>query len=325
MTQNDKKLLSLVFLSYYSGNRAHRCYEKLGSLLRREGIPFELIIIDDGSKDDSYRHAVELERQHDNVRAFRLSRNFGSYYASFAGLSLCRGACAMPICDDEQQPYQTVVDMYRLWERGYKIVIPFRKSRDDSRISRFLSNAFYWVMNSLSEVRYPPGGADTFLIDREVLDILNTQIHPRNTSTIAEVLRLGFDPYFCEYERPLGLNKNKSRWTFRKKIRLAKDNFFSASTFPIKLISAMGAIAFGLSLLMGAFYTYIVAFGNKTFWGRPIPGWTSIVVLIFAFGGLILLSLSMIAEYIWRIYEEVKARPGYIIRSKKGENPDEVD
>ena len=322
---NDKKMLSIVLASYYSGDRARLCYEKLGQLLEAEKIPFELIVMDDGSKDDSYVNALKLEKAHENVRAYRLSRNYGSFYSTFAGLSLCRGACAMPICDDEQQPYQTVVDMYRLWERGHKIIIPFRKSRADSKIRSFLSNAFYWVMNSLSEVRYPPGGADTFFLDREVLDILTTQIHPRNTSTIAEVLRLGFDPYFYEYERPLGLNKNKSRWTLRKKIRLAKDNFFSASTFPIKAISIMGAIAFGLSVLMGTFYTYIVAFGNKTFWGRPVPGWTSIVVLIFAFGGLILLSLSMIAEYIWRIYEEVKARPGYIIRSKEGESTDGVD
>lgn len=320
MTQNDKKLLSLVFLSYYSGNRAHRCYEKLGSLLRREGIPFELIIIDDGSKDDSYRQAVELERQHDNVRAFRLSRNFGSYYASFAGLSLCRGACAMPICDDEQQPYETIVDMYRLWEKGHKIVVPYRTDRDDAWLSRIFSSAFYAVMNKLADVQYPPGGADLFFIDREVINILNTRIHPINTSSIAEVLRLGFDAYFYPYHRPLGLNKNRSRWTFRKKLRLAKDNFFSASTFPIKLISLMGSVSFCLSVLAGSFYAYIILFGNRVFWGLEIPGWTFLVVLILAFGGLILLSLSMIAEYIWRIYEEVKARPGYIICKKENPN-----
>ena len=276
---NRDKMLSIVLPSYYSGDRARLCYEKLGKLLAEEKIPFEMIIIDDGSKDDSYAYAVKLEQAHDNVRAYRLSRNYGSFYAGFAGLSLCRGACAMPICDDEQQPYKTVVDMYRLWEKGHKVIIPFRKSRNDSKISKAFSNAFYWVMNNLSEVRYPPGGADTFFIDREVLDVLNNRIHPCNTSTIAEVLRLGFDPYFYEYERPLGLNKNKSRWTFRKKIRLAKDNFFSASTFPIKLISVIGTVAFFISVLMGSFYTYVFTFGNKTFWSHPVPGWTTIVVL----------------------------------------------
>ena len=317
---NNDKLLSVVFLSYYSGDRVHRCYDKLGSLLNKEGIPFEFIVMDDGSKDDSYQQALLLEKSQANVRAYRLSRNFGSNYSVFAGLSLCRGACAMPMVDDEQQPYETVVEMYRLWEKGHKIVIPCRKDRADSCVSRFFSNAFYGMMNGLSEVKFPPGGADLFFIDREVLDIINNRIHPRNTSAIAEILRLGFAPYFYEYIRPLGLNKNKSRWTFKKKWRLAKDNFFSASTFPIRVISVMGTVAFGLSTLMGLFYAYIVLFGNKEFWGRPVPGWTSIVIFIFAFGGLILLSLSMIAEYIWRIYEEVKARPGYIIRRKEGED-----
>ena len=322
---NQDKMLSITFGSYYSGDRAFKCYEKLGKLLDQEKIPFELIIIDDGSKDDSYAYALKLEREHDNVRAYRLSRNYGSFYSGFAGLSLCRGACVVPICDDEQQPYHTIVDMYRLWEKGHKVIIPYRKSRGDSKIGKFFSNAFYWIMNHLSEVQYPPGGADTFFIDREVVDIINSRIHPCNTTTVAEVLRLGFDPYFYEYERPIGLNKGKSRWTLRKKVRLALDNFFSSSTFPIKLISAMGFISFGFSLLMGMFYVYLFLFGNRTFWGRPVPGWTSLVVLIFAFGGLILLSLSMIAEYIWRIYEEVKARPGYIIRSKEGESVDGTD
>ena len=318
------KTLSVVFLSYYSGDRVHRCYDKLGSLLDKEGIPFEFIVMDDGSNDDSYQQALLLERSHANVRAYRLSRNFGSNYSLFAGLSKCEGACVMPMVDDEQQPYETVVAMYRLWESGHKVVIPCREDRADSKISSLLSNTFYAIMNRLSEVQYPPGGADLFLLDREVADILNTRIHPRNTSGIAEVLRLGFEPYFYKYKRPLGLNKNKSRWTFRKKWRLAKDNFFSASTFPIRLISFMGAVAFCFSIAAGVFYTYIMLFGNKKFWNIAVPGWASIIVLIFAFGGLILLSLSMIAEYIWRIYDEVKGRPGYIIRSKDGEEANDV-
>lgn len=311
------KKLSIIFLSYYSGNRVWRCYERLGTLLAKERIPFEFIVMDDGSKDDSYLQARALESKYDNVCAYRLSRNYGSNYSLLAGLTKCHGACAMPMVDDEQQPYETVVAMYRLWEQGHKIIIPYRKSRDDAFMSRFLSNSFYAIMNRMTDVKYPPGGADLFFLDREVVDILNAQIHPRNTSGIAEVLRLGFNPYFYAYERPLGLNKNKSRWTFRKKWRLAKDNFFSASTFPIRLIAFFGGVSFGASLLAGVFYAYIVLFGNRQFWGAPVPGWTSLVVLILAFGGLILLSLSVLAEYVWRIYDEVKARPGYIIREKE--------
>ena len=312
---NDK-MLSLILLSYYSQDRIERCYDRVSELLNRENIPFEFIVMDDGSKDRSYDMALALEKKHSNVHAYRLSRNYTSHYSIFAGLSVCSGACAMPMVDDEQQPYQTIVDMYRLWEQGHKIIIPHRISRDDPPVSKLLSQLYYSFMNRFSEVKYPEGGADLFFIDREVIDILNTRIHPINTSSISEVLRLGFDPYFYGYERPLGLNKNRSRWTFRKKWRLAKDNFFSASTAPIRLITFLGGFSFALSIAGSVFYTYIALFGNHQFWGKQVPGWTSIILLIAFFGGMIMLSLGIIAEYVWRIYEEVKARPGYIIRKK---------
>lgn len=316
------KKLSLILLSYYSKDRIERCYSRIRELLDTERIPFEFIVMDDGSKDESYALALELEKRHDNVRAYQLSRNYTSHYSVFAGLSVCSGACAMPIVDDEQQPYQTIVEMYRLWEQGHKVIIPHRISRNDPLVSKCFSQCFYLLMNHFSEVKYPSGGADLFFIDREIIDILNERIHPINTSSIAEVLRLGFDPYFYGYERPLGLNKNKSRWSFRKKLRLAKDTFFSSSTFPIMLINRIGLITFVLSILMLLFYCFIALFGDRIYWKLNVPGWTSIIVAIFFFGGMIMLSLGVIAEYIWRIYEEVKARPGYIIRQKtsiKGE------
>ena len=313
-------LLSIILLSYYSRERIERCFDKLSQLLDRERIPFEFIVIDDGSRDDSYQMALELEKKHSNVRAYQLSRNYTSHYSVFAGLSVCKGACAMPMVDDEQQPYQTVVDMYRLREQGEKIIIPYRLNREDPWLSKFFSLTFYRIMNAFSDIKYPVGGADLFFIDREIIDILNTRIHPINTSSIAEVLRLGFNPYYYAYERPLGLNQKKSRWTFRKKLLLAKNNFFSASTFPIQLITYTGLLFFCLSFLAIIFYTYIALFGNQNFWGVRIPGWTSIIILIAFFGGMIMLALGVIAEYIWRIYEEVKGRPGYIIRSKDGDD-----
>ena len=319
MDNRNEKLLSLIFLSYYSGERIPKGYNAIKEVLEKEHIPFEFIVMDDGSKDDSYKIACDLERQHDNVRAYRLSRNYGSHYSIFAGLSICTGACAMPMVDDEQQPYHTIVDMYRLWESGHKVIIPYRQSRQDAWTKTVFSNLYYRIMNSLSTVKYPVGGADLFFVDREVIDIINSRIHPINTSSITEVLRVGFDPYFYGYERPLGLNKNKSRWSFRKKLQLAKDTFFSSSTFPIMLINNIGLAAFVLSLLMGFFYLYIKLFGNDSFWGLRVPGWTSIILIVMFFGGLIMLSLGVIAEYIWRIYDEVKNRPGYIIRRKEND------
>ena len=172
-------------------------------------------------------------------------------------------------------------------------------------------------MNFISDIQYPMGGADVAMIDREVIDIINTRIHPRNTMFIAEVLNLGFSPYFYPYERPVGLNEGKSRWTFRKKMKLAKDSIFAASTFPVKCISFIGRMSCLIAIIAFVFYFYIVAFGNHSFWGITVPGWASIFLLILLLGGIVLLALGVVAEYMWRIYDEVKDKPGYIIKKKE--------
>ncbi|RNA60765.1 glycosyltransferase [Chryseobacterium nematophagum] len=309
------KKLSLILLSYYSEFRILKVYETVKKLLSHHNIPFEFIIIDDGSKDNSYKIALELEQRETNVRAFQLSKNYTSHYSIFAGLSLSTGACALPIVDDEQQPYETIVDMYNIWLRGEKIIIPHRITRNDHWKSRLFSETYYKIMNRLTEVQFPTGGADLFLIDREIIDILNTRIHPRNTSTVIEILRLGFSPYFYGYNRPIGINE-KSRWTAKKKWRLAKDTFFSSSSFPIKFIFNLGLWVSLISFLLIIFYSYL-KISNSDLLGDMLPrGWTSIILFISFFGGLILFSLGVIAEYIWRIFEEVKDRPTYIIKDK---------
>jgi dolichol-phosphate mannosyltransferase len=311
--KND--LLSIILLSYYSGERIRIAHENLKKILSRENINYELIIIDDDSRDDSFSIAEELEDKNNNVFAYQLSKNYTSHYGIFAGLSVCNGSCAVPIPDDEQQPYQTIVDMYRLWEKGEKLIIPYRTKRDDGFFTDLYAKTFYNIINALSDVKFPKGGADIFFIDRELIDIINKRIHPINTSVLSEVFRLGFTPHHYPYERVKGINK-KSRWTFRKKYKQAKDTFFSTSTYPVKLINNLGVFFSLFALAMIIFYSYIRIFGNPDFWGDFMPGWTSQVVIISFFSGLILFSLGIIAEYIWRIYEEVKNRPGYIIKQK---------
>lgn len=312
----DSKLLSIILLSYYSKERIRKSYNAIRRLLDNENIPFEFIVMDDGSKDESFLMALELEKEYDNVSAYQLSRNYGSMYSMFAGLSVCKGACALHMVDDEQQPYETIVQMYRLWEKGEKIIIPCREARNDSKITSLMSQAYYKTMNAISDIHYPQGGADLAFIDREVIDILNEKIHPINTMFIAEVLNLGFNPYFLPYVRPVGLNEGKSRFTFKKRMKLALDSLFSNSTYPLRMISYLGLIISIMSFLAILFYIYIYVWGNKEFWGNTVPGWTSIVLFLFLFCGLILLSLGIISEYLWRIFDEVKNRPGYIIKKK---------
>lgn len=320
----SNKKLSVILLSYYSSARIRPVYDELSRTFSEAAIPFELVIMDDGSKDDSYQVALQLERDTTNVQAYQLSKNYTSHYGIFAGLSVCTGGCMMAIPDDEQQPYELLVDCYRLWEKGEQIIIPFREERKDNFFSTLWAVSFYKIMNYLSDVKLPPLGADTFFIDREIIDIVNERIHPINTTSITEVIRLGFQPHYLAYTRPRGIEK-KSRWTFKKKYKLAKDYFFSSSTFPIKFITYLGIGFSFFSFVTMLIYIYAKLFGNPNYWDlEQAPGWTSTVLLISFFSGLILFSLGIISEYIWRIYEEVKARPGYIIKQKQTDKNNEI-
>lgn len=310
----ENKTLSIIILCYYSQQKLNIAYERLSQIFAGEQIPFELIIIDDGSKDNSFEIAKELEKNNKNVRAFQLSRNYTSHYAAFAGLSVAKGGCCALIADDEQQPYSSLVEMYRLWEKGNKVIIPYRNNRKDPFFSKLFATLFYRIFNSIADIKFPIGGADTFFIDREIIDILNKYISPRRTTTITEILRLGFNPAYVAYDRSKGNNK-KSRWTLKKKINLAKDLFYSSSSWPIKFITNLGLLCFVFSIGLVLLLTYARFFGNNRFWHlKNFPGWTSTVVIVAFFSGLILLSLGIIAEYIYRIFEEVKARPGFLIK-----------
>lgn len=310
--------MSVILLSYFSQKNIISVYNNIVEVLGKKDIPFELIIMDDGSGDNSFQIAKELEKKDNRVSAYQLSRNYTSDYSIFAGFSVANGDCAVFIPDDGQPSINEIIPVYQEWLKGAKIVFLKRLERDDPPISKLFAKTFYSIMDKISDVKFPPAGIETVLLDREILDIINTRLHPINTAIIPEVLRLGFNPVYHSYHRPVSTVK-KSRWTFKKKMRLAKNIFFSSSSFPIRSISFLGIFFSIISFMLIVFYSYINIFGNKTFWGYSPPGWTSTVLFIAFFSGLILFALGIIAEYIWRIYEEVKNRPGYIIKKKESD------
>lgn len=310
----SSEVLSIILLAFYSGQRLKKVVGELLPLLHKQSVPFELIIIDDGSKDDTFKIAQELDREYEVIRAFRLSRNYTSHYAAFAGLTVAKGGCAALIPDDGQQPYETLVAAYRLWENGAKIVLPYRQKRKEPWTVKFWSVVFYWLLNIGSDTKVPRLGLDTWFVDREVMDILNSRISPIRTTTISEILRLGFDPIYLPYERQG--RPGKSRWTVRKKLRLATDWFFSTSDILIKAIIWGGGVAIGVSILVSLLYVSLYFVG----WDfaeqlHENPGWTSLFVLGNLSLGLILLATAVNAHYLLRIYDEVKSRPGFIIRN----------
>ena len=320
-SETDPGLLSIVLLAYQSEQRLCPAVDEVVSAMEAERIPFELIIMDDGSTDRSFELARRLERKDNRIRAFRLSRNYSSPYSLFAGLSVARGACVASVPDDHQCPIGVIVEMYRLWEQGKKVVIAHRRTRDDGRISDFLSNLYWGVMNTFSDVTFPPGGSDRFLADRELVDIINSRIQPTNTTPVLEVLRLGFEPALVPYDRPS--TPGRSRWTLRKKVRLAAATFFGSSSYPLRLITVLGLGIFVVCLLLIVLISWARIYADARLFGFQTHGWATTMVVMSMFNGLILLSMGIVAEYIWRIHEEVKGRPGFIIRRSFDDEPDD--
>jgi dolichol-phosphate mannosyltransferase len=312
-TQQGTKdgLLSIILLSYNSENNILNVHKEVQNIMDLENINFELLIVDDGSKDNSYIIAKNLATNYENVKSFRLSKNYTSPYSQFAGYSVASGDCVVAITDDLQKPLEVVVKMYRAWQNGAKVVISYRSSRSDGWLNDVLSRSYYTVMNHLADVTFPVGGSDSTLIDKEVYEIINKSVSKNNTTPTIEVLRLGFNPVYIPYERRA--NKGKSRWTLKKKIKLASDTFFSSSSFPIKVITWIGLLIFTLSFILASVILYLKIFSNSSLFGLPIPGWATLVILICLFNGIILLSLGIVAQYIWRIYEDVRGKLPYVI------------
>ena len=310
-------LLTVVLLSYQSEKNLEPVCSAVRAKLDSEDIPFEIVIVDDGSTDRSFDIALELQKRDPSIRAYRFSRNFTSPYSQFAGFTLAKGDCAVTLADDLQRPLDNVVELYRTWQKGALIAIGYRRTRNDGFINDLFSNAYYFFMNTTTSVRFPPGGADGFLADREVIDILAKRISHRNTSPIIEVLQLGYDPVFVPFDRPA--STRKSRWTLRKKLALARDTFFSASSLPIKLIQIQGLLLiFAATALSVLSVTAAGITSNTGMLASLTPFYSPVVLILLLVNGATLLSLGVLGEYIRRIHDEVRQRPPYLIRKDEG-------
>lgn len=269
----------------------------------------EYVFVDDGSDDQSLRVLTELHEQYENVHVLRLSRNFGQVPAIIAGLNEASGDAILILSADLQDPIEIIPKMIEAWKGGNQIVIAHRQNRQDNFQTRLTSGIFYQLMK-LSRLELPSGGFDFVLLDRKANEALK-QIKGRNRFLQGDMLWIGFQTQLIPYERkarPFG----KSQWSFMKKVKYLLDGVISSSYWPIRLMSLMGL----LTAFSGFFYILIIVY-MRFVHQVPFIGWAPIMVVILWVGGIIMLMLGIIGEYLWRIYDEVRERPYYIIQEKK--------
>lgn len=300
--------LSFVIPVFRNEGSIFPTYEKLTELLKKLSINYEFIFVNDGSDDNSIIELVALHHQDNNVKVISFSRNFGQVPAIIAGMKEVTGDAAVSMSADLQEPVELVESMISKWRNGNEIVICHRIDREDSFIANKASAVFYSLMKYVN-AKMPKGGFDFLLIDKKAIEIFN-QIDERNRFFQGDILWLGFNVAFIPYnrlKRPIG----KSQWTLAKKLKYFIDGLINTSYVPIRLMSLLGI---GFSLF-GFIYAIIIAY-NRFMHNTPFNGWAPIMILLLIIGGLLMLMLGIIGEYVWRTYDETRKRPVYIIKDK---------
>ena len=301
--------LSLVVPAYNEEENVSLFYDEVKRVFEKKVEDYEVVFIDDGSKDKTYSELSRLHLENDNVHVISFSRNFGKESAIYAGLQAAKGDLVCIIDADLQQRPEVVLEMLEQMQKDEDIdcVTAFQKKRKENKLISSLKSGFYKIISRLSGIDFVNGASDFRLMKRKMVDaILAITEHHRFSKGIFAYV--GFKTKFIPYE-VAKREHGKSKWSFFKLMKYATDGIVSFSTAPLKLSTAMGFISSAAAIL------YLIAVVlEKLIKGIAIPGYATTVVLVLFIGGIQLLSLGIIGSYIAKMHIEVKNRPIYITR-----------
>lgn len=302
--------LSIVIPVYYNELNLKPLYQDIKEkIIDVIDFDYEIVMVDDGSRDKSWEVIRELAAADPHIRAFRLSRNFGSHAAVLCGLSHSTGDCAVVKAADLQEPTELLLEMYRAWESGSNVVLAIREDREDKSL---FSELYYRLTQRVALPQMPPHGFDVFLVDRKVIRVLEA-LDEKNSALTGQILWSGFrtsQVYYTRKQREIGTSK----WTLKKKIRLVTDTFFSFSTLPITIVTWIGV----LSCASSAIWALITLISKLTV-GIPVQGYTTLLIFQLLSFGIIMLTLGLLGSYLWRTFDASRNRPVYIIEEEDGD------
>ena len=308
--------LSIVIPVYYNAANLPPLYADVCEKLANAPFEYELVLVDDGSGDDSYRVMQALAEKDARVRIFKLSRNFGSDAATLCGLNHATGDCAVVKAADLQEPTEMILDMYQSWLSGNNVVLAVREGREESRSQEFFADAYYALTRRFALPNMPKKGFDVYLVDRKVIEVLR-QLDEPNSALTGQILWSGFRTGVVTYvrrERKVG----KSRWTLKKKVRLVADTLFSFSTVPITIITALGALS-----VVGSLIWALDALVSKLTGRIDVTGWTMMFIFNLLSFGVTMLTLGLLGAYLWRTFDASRRRPPYLEEISDGQRKEE--
>ncbi|MBL8877877.1 MAG: glycosyltransferase family 2 protein [Phycisphaerales bacterium] len=307
----SQPMLSVVVPAYNEQDNIEPLLAQLVPVLESLTPSFEITFVDDGSRDNTAARVSDAGRRDPRVRLLRFSRNFGHQAALFAGIEHAAGQAVVMMDGDLQHPPEIVRRLFDEWRGGGEVVQAVRRApADDSLIKRTTSGAFYHVLSRLSRTKVTPGASDFRLMNRDAVCAF-LQCRERCRFNRGLVQWIGFDYREVVYDAA-PRHAGRSKYSLRSMLRLAGDAIFSFSAWPLRLAGLAGVVV-SLAAAVYLIYVIIVAAFTKF----AVPGWSSILATLLIIGGLQLIVLWILGEYVGRLYEEAKQRPIYILRGRK--------
>lgn len=299
--------ISIVIPVYYNEKNLEPLYEDIKKkVIDVIDYEYEIVMVNDGSKDESWNVMKKLAAYDSNIRIISLSRNFGSHAAILCGISHCTGDCAIVKAADLQEPTELVLEMVESWKKGNNVVLAVREDREESKSQIFFANFYYDLVRKTALPNMPKGGFDVYLIDRKVITVLEN-LDEKNSALTGQLLWSGFKTDIVYYTR-LAREIGESKWTLKKKIRLVMDTLFSFSSLPITAVLTVGVGSMVIAIIWA-----IVVLVSKLNGAITVSGWTTLFIFnLFSFG-VIMMTLGVLGEYLWRTFDASRNRPPYII------------
>lgn len=308
-----RPIISVVTPAYHEADSLPELYERLRNVLDREEMDWEWVIVDDHSRDGTFSVIRNLAAKDSRIRGIRLARNTGAHMALTCALHAARGDCAIALAADLQDPPETVPELLAKWRAGFQVVWATRAKREGESLGKVMAaRIYYWLMRRVVGFREMPAeGADFFLLDRKVLEAFQ-QFRESNVSILALITWMGFRQTMINYTKRVRVH-GKSGWTLRKKLKLFVDSVTAFSYVPIRFMMYMGFAVFGIGFSVALFEIFNALAGN------PPPGWTTLIVAVLVLGGFQMLMIGVLGEYLWRVLDESKRRPQYLIEDSVGD------